>query len=93
MRMSLALLEQYIEAMGLNRRFYVLNTEPEADNRLCVIDNGDHWSVFFWERGSRWDEVTFESEEVACTYFLGLLAQKYIETNIPKTESWCPPWA
>ena len=30
-----------------------------------MVHEGDSWAVFFSERGSRWDDMTFDSEEVA----------------------------
>ena len=51
-----------------------------------MVHEGDSWAVFFSERGSRWDDMTFDSEEVACLFVLGLFAQRYAEQGSPLQE-------
>lgn len=77
MRMSVQLLKGYLEKLGFGERDYSIGKEVE--NRLCLLNEGDQWIVFFSERGSRWDDVSFDSEKIACTFMLGLFAQQYAE--------------
>lgn len=83
MRMSVQLLEQYLSDLGFTPGSYSIG-EPAADQDSiwCVVDDGAGWTVFYSERGSRWDEERFGSEKVACMYMLGLFAQKYIEQKL-----------
>lgn len=77
MRMSVELLQSYLDKLGFSERDYAIGRDDE--DKLCMVHEGDEWIVFFSERGSRWDDVSFSSEKVACMYFLGLFAQRYIE--------------
>lgn len=76
-RINVRRLDGYLERLGFGERDFSIGREVE--NRLCLLPEGDQWLVFFSERGSRWDDVSFDSEEVACTFMLGLLAQQYVE--------------
>lgn len=76
-RMSVQLLKSYLDDLGFGDRDYAIGQDVE--NRLCLVNEGDKWIVFFSERGSRWDDVSFDSEKVACMYLLGLFTQRYLD--------------
>ena len=82
MRTSVQLLRSYLDDLGFSERDYGIGHDAErqdVDNRHCLIGEGDQWIVYYSERGSRWDEMTFDSEKVACMFMLGLFTQKYVE--------------
>jgi hypothetical protein len=70
-RVNLASLRQEIAAAGIRDDVYVLL--GEADGRHCLTHNNPWWSVFYAERGARYDERRFESEGEACAEFLSRL--------------------
>jgi hypothetical protein len=46
-----------------------------AEDRLCLDEAHGWWFVYYAERGRRWDERRFSTEDAACQYFLGQLRQ------------------
>jgi hypothetical protein len=44
--------------------------EAERHEALCLLAHGQEWQVFLSERGDRYEEVTFDTEDEACVYFL-----------------------
>jgi len=42
------------------------------EDRCCLINERDGWSVFYFERGHRMDECQFLSEEAAVERFISL---------------------
>ncbi len=44
--------------------------DGELDEALCLIPIGPTWHVFLSERGRRYEELAFDSEDDACVYFL-----------------------
>ncbi|MFC7449719.1 hypothetical protein [Rhodococcus daqingensis] len=75
--MSVQLLRIYLDDLGFGERDYAIG--HDADDRFCLVRDGDKWVVYFSERGSRWDDVSFDSEKVACMFMLGLFTQRYVE--------------
>lgn len=73
MDMSVKRLRRDLERLGFAERDYAIGKSSE--DKICVIKEGDGWAVFYVERGKRCDEVSFDSETVACTYMLGLFAE------------------
>ena len=51
--------------------------ELEVSGHPVKVTNPD--KVFFPARGSRWDDMTFDSEEAACLSVLGLFAQRAVD--------------
>ena len=52
----------------------VVSLGSEADDRWCLVREGDGWEVFWREQGNRYDWARFTSEDVACHYLFGRLA-------------------
>jgi hypothetical protein len=48
---------------------------PTADEGLCLLRMGRDWQVFVSERGERYEERTFPTEDEACVYFLKRIFQ------------------
>lgn len=44
--------------------------DGERHEALCLIAHGQSWHVFLSERGERYEERIFGSEDEACVYFL-----------------------
>jgi len=40
------------------------------DSRFCLVHEGPQWAVFTGERGGRFEEARYESEDDACVDFL-----------------------
>jgi hypothetical protein len=57
-----------VEAAKIDPTFYSL--EGERHEALCLLAFGQTWKVFISERGTRWEEQTFQSEDEACVHFL-----------------------
>lgn len=45
------------------------------DDTLCLDEVHGKWVVYYSERGQRWNEREFSSEDAACQYFLKLIRQ------------------
>ena len=48
----------------------IYSFDGERHEALCLLSEGPVWKVFLSERGSRYEERSFRSEDEACTYFL-----------------------
>ena len=66
--MRLSDLREIVEAARVDPAYYSL--EGERHEALCILPAGQTWHVFLSERGSRFEEHEFSSEDEACTYFL-----------------------
>ncbi len=44
--------------------------EGARHEALCLLASGQQWSVFLSERGERFEEQRFSTEDEACVYFL-----------------------
>ena len=42
----------------------------ERHEALSIVQQGQRWHVFLFERGERFEERVFGSEDEACVYFL-----------------------
>jgi len=66
-------LEQDLITLGIGTENYTLNGPPYKDSSwvLEAVDTKKSvsmWRVFNFERGKRYDEVTFNTEDEACAY-------------------------
>ena len=60
---------EILDTLGVDPRSYHL-FGPTADEGLCLLPEGQDWHVFFSERGQRYDERTFATEDEACVHLL-----------------------
>lgn len=58
-----------LHALGVPESFYSLDG-GNPHNKLCIEQGAAGWTVYFSERGSRWSEEHFKSEDAACQRFL-----------------------
>jgi hypothetical protein len=54
-------------------KYYSL--DDERHESLCLLLHGRKWEVLVSKRGDRYEEVTFDTEDKACVYFLKRLFQ------------------
>lgn len=66
-------LQEIIESARVDPAYY--SFEAEQHEALCILVEGQSWKVFLSERGRRYEERSFESEDLACVYFLKRLFQ------------------
>jgi hypothetical protein len=71
MRMSDA--KDIVEAARVDPLYF--SFDGERHEALCLLASGQTWAVFLSERGQRYEERVFTSEDEACTYFLKRLFQ------------------
>ena len=64
---------EIVEAARVDPTYY--SFEGSHHDALCVLAEGQTWHVFLSERGDRFEERTFASEDEACVYFLKRLFQ------------------
>lgn len=58
-----------------------------ANDTLCLAHEGERWCVYYTERGARFDEQWFESEDEACELMLSnLRALPKSQSRLPGTE-------
>jgi hypothetical protein len=48
---------------------------PQAEEVYCLVKDGEHWEVYYAERGQKIDLEVFESEDEACDYLYEILKQ------------------
>jgi len=48
------------------------------DNTFVLRGSGGKWVVFFSERGRRWEERQFDTEDGACRYLLHLVLRDHV---------------
>ncbi len=59
---------ELVEAAKIDPCLY--SFDGERHEALCLVAEGQQWQVFLSERGSRYEEHSFEAEDEACVYFL-----------------------
>jgi hypothetical protein len=62
-------LKRIVEEEGFIRRVYSIDGDY-LDNQLVLKKEGTVWAVFYYERGARWNERLFNTEDEACNNFL-----------------------
>lgn len=65
-------LKQILQSEGFAPRLYSLNGGM-ANDTLCLAQEDGRWCVYYTERGARFDEQWFDSEDEACEYALSRL--------------------
>ena len=71
--MRVADLVEVLKIARVDPTYYAIG--DERHECLCIVSVDDGWKVFLSERGSRYEEKSFESEDDACVYFLKRLFQ------------------
>jgi hypothetical protein len=59
---------EILQAARVDPTYYSL--DGERHEALCLLAAGQTWRVFLSERGQRYEERFFDTEDEACTYFL-----------------------
>lgn len=65
-------LRRILDSQGVCADAYSLQGGHEED-RLCLDEVHGSWIVYYVERGKRWNERSFETEDAACKYLTQLL--------------------
>ena len=76
--MRVADVREIVEAAKVDPTLY--SFESERHESLSLLAFGQTWKVFLSERGERYEEQSFDSEDEACIYFLKrlfTLARRY----------------
>ena len=69
-------LEKKLKEMNIDERAYCLN--GGLPNECYTLDHiGNKWFVYYSERGEMSDKKSFDTEELACQYFLELLSSNF----------------
>lgn len=71
--MTVAELSSRLADLGVPGDYYCLNGEQHE--ALCLLVEDQRWKVFLSERGVRYEERRFATEEEACEYFLARILQ------------------
>jgi hypothetical protein len=66
-------LRQRLVAEGVSEFAYSLDGGLPGDQFVLSDDGSGNWSVYFSERGHRWDLQTFRTEDEACLHILRLI--------------------
>lgn len=59
---------EIVEAARVDPTYY--SFDGDRHEALCLLAEGQTWRVFLSERGKRYEEESFVTEDEACTYFL-----------------------
>lgn len=60
--------QEIVRAARVDPTYY--SFEGDRHEALCLLARGQEWSVFLSERGERFEEQVFSTEDEACVYFL-----------------------
>jgi hypothetical protein len=71
--MRVADVKEILGSAQVDPTYYSL--DGDRHEALCIVAAGQTWQVFLSERGQRYEEQTFSSEDEACTWFLKRLFQ------------------
>lgn len=71
--MNLYILEAQLAELQVPAAYFCLNGEQHES--LCILNEDARWKVFLSERGARYEERAFRSEEEACEFFLARVMQ------------------
>lgn len=69
-------LREMLTADGIRPDAYSLDGGLYED-RLCIEENYGTWEVYYVERGKRWNQRRFDTEDDACRYLLKLLREDH----------------
>lgn len=71
--MKIADAQEIVESAQVDPTYY--SFDGDRHEALCIVSAGHEWNVFISERGSRYEDRTFQSEDEACVWFLKRLVQ------------------
>ena len=60
--------EEICQSARVEPAYYKIS--GELHEALCLLQEGSVWKVFLSERGGRYEEREFDTEDGACVYFL-----------------------
>ena len=66
--MQLDDVREIVHAARVDPTYY--SFEGDRHEALCLRPSGQEWVVFLSERGERFEEQRFSTEDEACVYFL-----------------------
>ncbi|MGN0693424.1 MAG: hypothetical protein ACI4LK_00730 [Lentihominibacter sp.] len=67
--MTLEELKIKLQAFNVPTNLYSITTGGLPNERLCIINEGGMWQVYYGERGIKSGLKSFETENEACDYF------------------------
>jgi hypothetical protein len=67
-------LRQILDQEAFDPASYSLD-DGLADDTFCLGRRHKKWVVYYSEKGSRWNEHRFETEQDACQYFLARMRE------------------
>ncbi len=62
-----------LEMEGFSKDTYDLSGNMNPDEKYCLNQEGQSWVVYYSERGKQRNKKSFNSEGLACEYFLSLM--------------------
>lgn len=62
--MKMRMLREYLLALSIPNDAVGIGTV--ASEAYCILREGQHWAVFYFERGQRNSCVLFDNEDAAC---------------------------
>jgi hypothetical protein len=76
--MDRSVLRQFLDREQVDRRSYGLDGASgvpvqDREERYFLEGGSSGWSVYYWERGLRSGEQSFDTEDEACSHLLDLL--------------------
>lgn len=69
--MKISELNEAVSAMNFDTRGISIGSGlPDADEKYCIAKEGNHWEVYYAEKGQKGGLRVFRFEDAACRYFL-----------------------
>ena len=69
-------LKQALKLNSVPEYYYNIDGTGEVDQKVCLENINSKWSVYYCERGKKFDECIFNSEEEACQNIYERLVQQ-----------------
>ena len=74
--MNIGELMTELNALNIPKDAYSV-TEEFPIERCCIAKNNGKWEVYYSEHGTKSDLRVFDSEELACDYFLNWISRYF----------------
>ncbi|MFT9078669.1 hypothetical protein [Ethanoligenens sp.] len=74
--MTIKELEMKLTSLHIPDNWYFIGGYGNDDQKYCIVSENRQWSVYYSERGARFKENTYSSEQDACEDLFERLVNK-----------------
>lgn len=74
--MTITTLKEVLASEGILSNWYSIENHGIKEAKICIEAEGSQWSVYYSERGVKYDVAFFSEESSACEEMLRRLREK-----------------